>query len=422
MSSRLNGLALATILAMGGDIAIAAGDATEIELHRAIRAANASTSLEELTRAVDSAAACCANSASLGRELTHLLREGHPIYSDRLPTEVSRFRGFLLASLGAFPSNEERFVYVKAELQFGGHAFDVAAAAVSARGFADRAPELLPLFAPYLGDTFMDQFVDVTTPELNYPLANPTTARREIVRTLGAFGARASPSVPLLETIAHCPSCGTFAFDIQLPVAAAEAARSIRMAALPAAEAGGIEINGPPPLQLIDAGKRTSPVARSLPLTDQEGRNLEFAELRGRPFVMAFLYSRCSNPQKCALTTRQLGLLAAACADDGLAAQVGVYGITYDPQFDAPSILKRFGSMYGMKYAENVRLFKTTDDHTEALRDELGLRVNYGAGSVNHHGVQLFVFDKKGRLAALQDNEAWAIADVQRVLTKLAAE
>jgi cytochrome oxidase Cu insertion factor (SCO1/SenC/PrrC family) len=161
---------------------------------------------------------------------------------------------------------------------------------------------------------------------------------------------------------------------------------------------------------------------KTLQLIDQEGESADFADLQGRPFALTFLYSQCANPQKCVLTVRRLGELANECAGSGLATRVGVYGMTYDPQFDSPSILKRYGSMYGMKFGRHVRLFKTTGSLSEEFRQQLALRVSYGAGSVNQHGIQLFVFDKHGRLAAMQDNELWSPADVRNVLARLAAE
>jgi cytochrome oxidase Cu insertion factor (SCO1/SenC/PrrC family) len=405
------------------------GESDAAAVTRRIQAADSSTTFAELTAVVRDAASCCARSSPLSLELTRWLRESHPIYSGRLPTDVDRFRGFLLASLGSFPASDELYAYVKAQLRFGSHAFDVATAAVAARGFASRADELLPLLERPLADTFMDASVDVTTPTLDYPLARPTTARREVLRTLAAFGARAARLAPTLDGIERCPNCGTYASDPALPVAAAEAARIIRADAAQTVGAGAerAAAESPtaieaPPLRIIDARQRRSPVAKSLPLVDQEGRTLKFADLHDRPFALAFLYSRCANPEKCALTVRQLSVLASECAERGLASRVGIYGMTYDPQFDSPSILKRFGAMYGFKFDRNARLFTSTEAVSETLRDDLSLRVSYGAGSVNHHGVQLFVFDKKARIAAFQDNDAWSPADVREVLERLAAE
>ena len=56
---------------------------------------------------------------------------------------------------------------------------------------------------------------------------------------------------------------------------------------------------------------------------------------------------------------------------------------------------------------------KAAIDSGDALRSELDLRVSYGAGSVSQHGIQLFVFDKHGKLAATHDNEVWTVADVR---------
>ncbi len=395
----------------------------EDTLRATIRSANASSTLDELNTVVRNASTCCKASPSISRELSHWLRESHPIYSGRLPTDARQFRGFLLASLGAFVPNDELYGYVKSEFHFGGHAFDIAAAAVASRSFAARADELLPLMEPYLGSAFDDAWVDLTTPELSYPLRNPTRARHEIIRTLIAFAPSARRSLPYLDAIARCPDCGTYAADTALPRKATEAAQVIRelassnewndsLATIAAASAP----------RLIDERQRRRLATNSLKLVDHDGRSLEFADLRGRPFVLTFFYSQCPNQTKCALTVQRLGSLAAACREAGLSGKVGIYGMTYDPKFDRPSILKRYGSMYGMKFEATVRLFTTTDSALDALRDELALRVSYGAGSVNQHGIQLFVFDRRGRLAATYDNELWTPTDVRNVLSRLAEE
>ena len=51
--------------------------------------------------------------------------------------------------------------------------------------------------------------------------------------------------------------------------------------------------------------------------------------------------------------------------------------------------------------------------------NQLQVRVNYGAGTVNNHGIQLFIFDKKGRIAAICDNDAWSASDVKKFLVNL---
>jgi hypothetical protein len=41
---------------------------------------------------------------------------------------------------------------------------------------------------------------------------------------------------------------------------------------------------------------------------------------------------------------------------------------------------------------------------------------------VNQHGLQLFVFDKRGRLAAIDDNEVWSVPEVESCLLALVNE
>jgi cytochrome oxidase Cu insertion factor (SCO1/SenC/PrrC family) len=385
----------------------------------AIHAANGSFTLSELSGVVRTSSECCRQSEAVSRALTEWLRESHPIYAGRLPTEASQFRGFLLASLGSFPPNEELYSYLKTEFLFPGHPFSIAAAAIAARSFPGKSEELVPLMESFLGDTFLDPAVDVTTPALNYPLAHPTRARYEILRTLTLFGCRADRSLPLLDAIVACRYCGTYGADPALPGVAAAAAEAIRKTT-PAPLAG----TGPGPrgLQVIDKKNRKPLSAGALRLIDQDGTRLRLADLRGRPFALTFFYTQCTNTSKCIMTVRRLGALATECMKNGLGERVGVYGMTYDPHFDSPSILKKYGDMHGMKFGRHVRLLKTINDLAPAFRDELALRVSYGAGTVNQHGIQLFVFDKKGRLAATHDNELWSATDVRNLLAQLAAE
>lgn len=78
--------------------------------------------------------------------------------------------------------------------------------------------------------------------------------------------------------------------------------------------------------------------------------------------------------------------------------------------------------MYGFKFNENMKFLKALSSDQNKLSNQLHLRVNYGAGTVNDHGVQLFIFDRKGRLAALCDNDQWSVNDVKKCLITLIAE
>ncbi len=101
---------------------------------------------------------------------------------------------------------------------------------------------------------------------------------------------------------------------------------------------------------------------------------------------------------------------------------MGIYAMTYDPDFDTPAILKKYGSMYGVKFSDDMRFLKTTDQSYKDFSNDLQVRVNYGAGTVNGHGIQLLLFDRNGRIAAVCDNDLWDINEVSVALNRLVTE
>ena len=409
-------LSVVTLLASQQGHSAGSTVSQEVTVQAAIRAAGSSTTMDELTALVRTASACCKSSVPVSNALTQLLRENHPIHAGRLPTETNQFRGFLTASLSAFPPNDELYSSVKSDFLFGGHAFNIAAAAVAARSFPDKSEELLPLMERFLDSSFNDPAVDLTTPDLRYPPAHPTRARYEIIRTVMLFGHLAWRTLPLLDAAASVKN------DPELVRIAAEAAAHIRKVTPAHCRKPASAVVIAQELQLIDKEQRKRIDAGSVKLLDQDGKTLTFGDLRGRPFVLTFFYSQCTNQLKCVSTVRQLQFLSEKSAKDGLADRIGIYGMTYDAHFDTPSILRQYGKLHGLQFRRNVRLLKAADPSQNPLGERLNLRVSYGAGSVNQHGIQLFVFDKTGRVAATLDNQVWSPAAVKNTLAKLAAE
>jgi protein SCO1/2 len=393
-------------------------------LNERIRAADRSTSMRELAALVDSCSRYASESAVIATALTGWLQENHPLYADRTPTEVSQFRGFIMAALGKFPPNEDLYKCVRYELLFGAHPFNITAAAVAARGFTDSASLLIPLLEPYLDKSYNDQWVDITTPELHYPVMKPTKAKHEIILTLMAYGESAYRSVKLMDAISASSNEVCCGVDTGLYAMAGRAAAYLRKVTPPCCRKDVMDDAdaGSRGMLVIDRKKRKAIVVRDLALVDQSGRALQLADLMGKPFILTFFYTRCTNPLKCASTVHRLGELEMALGNGRLAHQVGIYGMTYDPDFDTPPVLRKYGEMYGLGFNDRLRLLKTADNTETRLSEELGLRVSYGAGSVNQHGIQLFVFDKRGRLAAVCDNDIWTVQELLPILTNLVKE
>jgi cytochrome oxidase Cu insertion factor (SCO1/SenC/PrrC family) len=391
-------------------------------MQEAINEANETSSLSELTGIVNSCTEYCSTSPDISALLTNWLREDHPIYNNRTPTDVNQFRAFLLASLSQFPSTEEIYKYVKSELLFADHTINIAAASVTARNFPEKSAELISLMEPFLNSSFPDEWVDIKTPKLNYPITNPTKARYEIMKTLKAFGASAYRSINLLDEMASCKGCRDYNYDSLLSEKAFKTAEYIREVTPPCCRKEAPTASEPRSIVLIGKGNRNVINNSNVKLIDQEGNSLQFKDLSNKPFVLIFFYTQCTNASKCVASVHRLGQLETACIENNLTDKIGIYGMSYDPDFDTPPILKKYGKMYGVQFRENIKFFKTVSKPATQFFDQLQLRVNYGAGTVNNHGIQLFIFDKKGQLAAVCDNNLWSISDVKKCLMDLVEE
>jgi cytochrome oxidase Cu insertion factor (SCO1/SenC/PrrC family) len=374
----------------------------------------------------DIAARCSAQGklpAETALALTLWLRENHPIYTGKSPIEVKQFRGYLMYLLAHGPPNDELYGYVKNELLFAEHVFNVATAAHAAKIFSHHAPELVALLNPLLQNTYQDEWIDITTYELNYPLLHPTKARYEIIKTLPLFGADAYPSVKFLHEIIEQEELKTVTRDTLLIGLSKQAVSSILSHTPTCCRKEAIAENMPSRKTLfIQAKKRAKIDAPELEMLDQNGRKLKFKDLAGRPFALTFFYTRCTNPLKCASTVERLGKLQKMATSKHIDDKLGIYGMTYDAGFDSPSLLKSYGETAGLSFSDKLRFLAPQGGSEKKLFEQLGLRVNYGYGSVNQHGVQLLLVDKKGRIAFVYDNELWRAEEVFDNLMQLLKE
>lgn len=125
-------------------------------------------------------------------------------------------------------------------------------------------------------------------------------------------------------------------------------------------------------------------------LEDQDGRVEPLIDmLRVRPSVVCFFYTRCMNPDKCSLTVMRLGMFARhidAVARDSW----NIIGISYDPEFDTPLRLRRFGEARDFLFGDASRLARSSADWP-ALQSAFGLSVGYSDATVNEHAREIFL-------------------------------
>jgi cytochrome oxidase Cu insertion factor (SCO1/SenC/PrrC family) len=348
------------------------------------------------------------DAATEGVKLAALLSERLPLYEGRGANQVIRMRGYILAAFERTGLPGEALPYVLEELESGHSAYLVAAAAKAARGM-EAPPADLPAYLLKAARNIRQKDDAVTFEQYkpDWPAANPTSALREIFRTLAWLGARGVAVRAELEKLA---AEGAFSPGVTAELRlAVEASAERQAAASPAAR----PCCATKPLMQIGAAR---PVGGGIRLQDQDGRQVPLEEFfRGKPSIAVFFYTRCNNPNKCSLTITRLARLQQELAEQNL--DVRTAAITYDPDFDLPERLKGYGLARGIRFAEDHRFFRAHTGFAE-LSERWDLGVNYSDATVNHHRIELLILDAAGRVAHQHTRMQWEPAEV----TELARE
>jgi protein SCO1/2 len=150
-----------------------------------------------------------------------------------------------------------------------------------------------------------------------------------------------------------------------------------------------------------------------IPLHDALGQTAPFHQVFAAPLnVIAFFYTRCMNPQKCALTVQKMGMLAAR-SPQGVTCAV----ITYDPAFDTPAVLARYARSRGLPADSPLRLLRAPEGMADLI-DHFDLGVGYGETTVNRHRIEVFLTDSRGRILESILRRNWTVEDVSGLVAR----
>ncbi len=157
----------------------------------------------------------------------------------------------------------------------------------------------------------------------------------------------------------------------------------------------------------LNPGQRSRLQSLDVAFKDQDGRTGVLGDLIDKPVVITFFYTRCQNSTKCSLAVTRLGALQRQLAQAGLEDKVRLLAITYEPQFDTPERLQRYATDRGLRLGGNALALELDTARHQQLVDEIQAPVNYNAGWVNAHGVELSLLDANGRLARKYHTLLW---------------
>jgi len=143
-------------------------------------------------------------------------------------------------------------------------------------------------------------------------------------------------------------------------------------------------------------------------MTDQNGKFLQIRELKGKAFVLNFIFTRCTVPAMCPASTTRMSDLQKSAAEAELN-NLHFVTITFDPEFDSPGILRQYANGYGLSL-DNFHLLTGTTQVVQNLLRQFGILTLEEDGTINHTMATLLV-DEKGRVAYRKEGSGWTVKD-----------
>jgi cytochrome oxidase Cu insertion factor (SCO1/SenC/PrrC family) len=355
-----------------------------------------------------------------GPELVPFLSVSHEVFRGRSAGSAARMRAYAMAACHDTGLPDQAVPYVVEVLETSYRPNLVAAAARAVRGMAARDPRLADYLIRSIYNIWQnDEPVSFDAYDAKWPLTGFSTAMSEVLDALAWLGAGARHVIPELETllstfsrqfnprvrasIAHC-------IDVLRSSAADSAKRCC--CSTPLIESGAVTTEGD-----LDIA--------SIELEDQDGRRFEWHQFfRGKPSVVAFFYTSCMNPRKCAQTIYNLVDIHKGLLDAGLDGKIRVAAITYDPQRDTPAVLRQYGESKRVPFSADCKLMRVCS-HFDRVIDAFELGVNYIGNQVNDHRVELYLLDHDGKIAhaflRLQADPEHVITELARLTKRLSA-
>ena len=150
-----------------------------------------------------------------------------------------------------------------------------------------------------------------------------------------------------------------------------------------------------------------------LPLVDQDGAPMTLRSTAGRVRVVTFIYTRCPLQDYCPLMVSHLEGIRRRANEDGLGSRLAFLGVTLDPAFDTPPVLRAYGEsvLKAPGRFDQWTLATGTAKQVEEVARFFG--VGYRAdGGVITHTLTTAVVGHDGRVIRVFASNSWRPDDL----------
>ncbi len=154
-------------------------------------------------------------------------------------------------------------------------------------------------------------------------------------------------------------------------------------------------------------------------LWDQRGRLVRSGELRGHPYVLNFIFTRCKAAEMCPASTACMARLGAALRESGMGGKVQLLTISFDPVHDSPGVLLAYAGSTGLDPA-NHRLLTGDREMIRDLMRQFGILTLEQDGTIVHNAATIVV-SPDGRIVARRPGARFEPEELMPLLDRLVA-
>jgi protein SCO1 len=160
-------------------------------------------------------------------------------------------------------------------------------------------------------------------------------------------------------------------------------------------------------------------VVPDLPLVDQNGAPFTLRDGLGRVRIITFIYTRCPLRDFCPLMFKNLEAVRRRANKEGPGSQLALLGVTLDPAFDTPPVLRAYGEsmLTGSNRFDQWTLATGTPAQIENVARFFGVGYRAENGLVTHT-LATAVIGHDGRVMRVFESNSWRPDEVYDVVRR----
>lgn len=151
---------------------------------------------------------------------------------------------------------------------------------------------------------------------------------------------------------------------------------------------------------------------------NQDNKTVRMSDFRGKAVAVTFIYSRCPLPDFCIQMTSYFARVQKNLSEDRLLdGKWHLMTVSFDPDFDKPEVLKK----YGKAYEADFRTWDFVTGNLGTIRDfadGLELVIEDDEGGLLAHNLRTAVVAPNGVLAAVYKGNEWTVQELEDAIRK----